>query len=90
MRNRYNSFPVYRHYADRLTWFRVDSPSSVYELKRMGIYFSMTHIEAKLYPERVFINDLIECAGEHIMTATAEEFEQVEQQWEQELVKREL
>jgi hypothetical protein len=74
MDKKYN-FPAYRSYSDGLTWFKLESPTLFTELKLLGKYYSLTRIEADKHPERMFIQDLLNCEFESIKTATENQFE---------------
>jgi hypothetical protein len=78
-------FPLFRKYSDNLTYFRIDSETEFIELKRLGNYYSKTKVLAKIYSDRVYINDLIECNFPGIQKATFETFQFIKIKWENEL-----
>jgi len=54
---------------------RIEGPDSMTEVRVLGGYYNVLHIEARILPERVMIADLLEDATGALDTATAEEFE---------------
>jgi len=78
-------FPAFRKYTDGNTWFKLESPTQFTELKSMGKFFSISVIHTDKFPERMFLNDLLECTFETIKPATEEEFEAILRVWQYEL-----
>ncbi len=54
-------FPIYRKYKGIDVWFKIESTKQFFEYKRLGQKLITTKIEAKIYPEVQFINDMISC-----------------------------
>lgn len=79
-------FPVFRKYSDNLTYFRIDSETEFTELKRLGNYFSKTANTAKIYTDKVYIKDLIDCNFPGIQKATFETYQYIKLKWEKELI----
>ena len=52
-------YPQYRKYKNGLSYFKILSPVLAQEIKIIGTKRSIFTIEAKQYPERVFVNDLL-------------------------------
>jgi hypothetical protein len=52
-------YPQYRKYKNGLSYFKILSPMLAQEIKLIGSKRLFFTIEAKQYPERVFINDLL-------------------------------
>jgi hypothetical protein len=52
-------YPQYRKYKNGLSYFKISSPILVEEIKVVGNKQLTYTIEAKQYPEKVFINDLL-------------------------------
>src|SRR5690606_24211854 len=71
-------FPVFRKYPDQKTFFKIESNNHLVELKIIGKSFLVTRIEAKILPERILIQDLIEAKENGYLKIEEEEFEQ---QW---------
>ncbi|MFK8038022.1 MAG: hypothetical protein AB8B74_07020 [Crocinitomicaceae bacterium] len=54
-------FPIYRKYKGIEVWFKIDSITQFTEIKKMGSQWLKTTITASIYPEKQFINDMINC-----------------------------
>lgn len=52
-------YPQYRRYKNSLSYFKILSPVLFEEIKMVGNKRFIHLIEAKQYPERVFIYDLL-------------------------------
>jgi hypothetical protein len=52
-------YPQYRRYKNGLSYFKILSPVLCEEIKVVGSKRLICTIEAKQYPEKVFINDLL-------------------------------
>jgi len=52
-------YPQYRRYKNGLSYFKIFSPVLAEEIKVVGSKRFTYTIEAKQYPEKVFINDLL-------------------------------
>ncbi len=79
-------YPQFRKYIDGNTFFKIENPISFYELKRMGKYYSFTFIDCKIYPERMFLNDLINRSFESIEIINEDEFQFHLTTWKRELI----
>lgn len=79
-------YPQFRKYTDGNTFFKIENQNSFYELKRMGKYYSFNFIECKIYPERMFLNDLINQSFESIEIINEEEFQHYLKTWKSELI----
>ena len=79
------SYPIYRKYADGLTYFKITSDSEFQELKRQGKYYSLSNFRCKIHPDRVFMNDLIACSDGFIIMSNESEFLQTLKTWSQDL-----
>ncbi len=53
------NYPQYRKYKNGLSYFKILSPVLCEEIKVVGSQRLVYTIEAKQYPEKVFINDLL-------------------------------
>ena len=67
-------YPQYRKYKNGLSYFKILSPTQAQEIKIIGTKRSLFIIEAKQYPERVFINDLLFNYTDFAIQVTEEEF----------------
>ena len=52
-------YPQYRRYKNGLSYFKILSPVLCEEVKVVGSKRFMYTIDAKQYPEKVFINELL-------------------------------
>jgi hypothetical protein len=52
-------YPQYRKYKNGLSYFKISSPVLAEEIKIVGSKRFVYIIEAKQYPEKVFIHDLL-------------------------------
>ena len=69
------TFPVYRKYKNNTSYFRIESNERFIEIMRIGEKNYVMEIEAKQYPERLRIKDMIECKDGHWEEIKASEFE---------------
>lgn len=69
-------FPQYRKYPNNKSYFKVLSPHSFEEIQVLGKYkFRMT-FEAKIHPDRMLIQDMLE-AKENWLVISAEEYDSI-------------
>ena len=54
-------FPIYRKYNGIDVWFKILSPTHFIEYKKMGSKLIKHEVIAKIFPEKQFIQDLINC-----------------------------
>ncbi|MBD3635950.1 MAG: hypothetical protein HUJ25_01300 [Crocinitomicaceae bacterium] len=54
-------YPQYRKYTGIDTWFRIESEKKFTEIKRIGENYLSVTILAVQYPEKVLINDMLNC-----------------------------
>ncbi len=52
-------FPLFRKYANEKSYFRIENPTLLLELKLVGQVWMKYSIKATQYPEIVMIRDLI-------------------------------
>jgi len=52
-------FPVYRKYKNNKSYFKIIQPNLFEEIQVIGSKKIIKQIEAKLYPERLFVQDLV-------------------------------
>jgi hypothetical protein len=55
------NYPVYRKYNGLDTWFKIVSDTEFFELKRIGKQVLQSHILAEKFPEKQFIQDMLQC-----------------------------
>ncbi|MBA3682406.1 MAG: hypothetical protein H0W73_14780 [Bacteroidetes bacterium] len=53
------NFPVYRKYKNDKSYFKIIQPDLFEEIQFIGSKKIVKQTEAKLYPEKMFIHDLI-------------------------------
>jgi len=54
-------FPIYRKYKGIDVWFKIKNESEFEEIKKIGSRTVVTTIIAKIFPEKQFIRDMLEC-----------------------------
>ena len=69
------NFPVYKKYTNKLSFFKVTSPDSFEEIKITGNYYSIITIQAKILPERNFIEDLLKNEQGNWVEISAKEYD---------------
>lgn len=69
--------PVYRKYDNNQRFYKVLDDSNFHEIQVVGKRFQQYRITAASYPERLFINDLIDCRFEGITQITEDEFQNI-------------
>ena len=78
------NFPVYRKYSNNKNYFKIISFKEFYEILFIGKKIILKKFEAKIYPDKLFIVDLINCNSQ-IIEIFKEEFTQIESQISTEL-----
>jgi len=68
------SFPIYRKYSTGSAFFEVLSKVEFRELKIVGAHYELHHIRAKILPERVYIEDLINNPTGNYVDSSRDEF----------------
>jgi hypothetical protein len=71
-------FPIYRKYGNNKSFFKILDNDHFIELKLTGLLVEKHLFEAKILPDRNFIQDMISMHNGHWEEATAEEFEALE------------
>jgi hypothetical protein len=74
-------FPQYRKYPNNKSYFKVLSPSTFEEIQVMGKHKFLTRFEAKIHPDRLLIDDMLQGKG-HWVTIPGEEYESLRAQLE--------
>ncbi|HMN04813.1 MAG TPA: hypothetical protein PKD45_03730 [Flavobacteriales bacterium] len=70
-------FPLYRRSINGLNWYRIDSPTAVTEVQRVGSRHVVHRLEAIAYPEQVRVLSLIDMHDGHVEECPAEEVEEL-------------
>lgn len=68
------NFPQYRKLNNGKNYYKITSPSEMLEIGTMGNYYWEVNISAKILPERLMIEDILNGMGETYLTITGEEF----------------
>lgn len=68
-------FPIYRKYKGIDVWFKITSQSTFTEYKKLGPKIMENAIEAKIFPEKQFIQDMINCYENRWESTTPKELE---------------
>lgn len=69
-------FPIYRKYNGIDVWFKITSPTKFIEYKKMGSRYLSDEVEAKIFPEKQFIRDMIDCYESRWIVVTNSQLEQ--------------
>ena len=72
-------FPVYRKYTNNKNYFKIINNNEFIEVSVIGKQVIIKKIEAKIYPDRLFILDLINCI-QPILKISEKEFLSIENQ----------
>jgi hypothetical protein len=70
-------FPVYRKYKNNKTYFKIIHPRLFEEIQLIGSKKVIKQTEAKLYPEVLFVNDLLLNYGEMAVEISKDEYDLV-------------
>ena len=71
------NFPVYRCYKNRKTYFKIIHPRLFEEIQLIGSKKIIKQTEAKLYPENLFVRDLILNYAERAEAIDASEYTKI-------------
>lgn len=66
-------YPIYRKYNGIDVWFKIESETQFVEYKKMGERLIMDTIIAKIFPEKQFIQDMINLYEERWIETTEAE-----------------
>jgi hypothetical protein len=69
-------FPQYRKYVGVDTWYKIVSTELFIELKKVGKHVLIEEVVAHQYPEKLRIQDMLDCKDNHWKSVTEEEFVQ--------------
>lgn len=72
-----SEFPQYRKYKNESSWFRIRDAEHFEEIKRIGDHYYYFRFDAKILPDRNFIQDLLYHYHESCLVPEAEEFERL-------------
>lgn len=68
-------FPVYRKYAHNRTFFKINTEKDFEEINIIGNSYLLRRFEVKIFPDRVFIQDMIENKLNYWVVSSREEYE---------------
>ncbi|MEM9022172.1 MAG: hypothetical protein AAGB22_00425 [Bacteroidota bacterium] len=71
------AFPIYRKYTNNKSYFKIHSPEAFDELQLLGKRCTVHHFEAKIHPDRMYIQDMIANTQGNWEAITAAEYEAV-------------
>lgn len=71
------NFPVYRKYPNNKSFFKIVDADRFQEIKITGKLVELHHFEAKILPDRNFIQDMIAMDNAFWVQSSAEEFDDV-------------
>lgn len=74
------TFPQYRKLSNGLSYYKISSETHLLELQRIGSRWMQYEIMAKILPERILIQDILEKEGKRYEDIEAQEFERLLQQ----------
>ncbi len=75
-----NQFPQYRKYKNNLSYFKIISPTQFEEIKIHGKQKTLHKFEAKILPDRNYINDMLHDYQEFWEKISANEYEQIKKE----------
>jgi len=55
------AFPLFRKYPGNRSWFVIQSPTAMTEYQQLGSRVLVYEVEAKILPDRVLIQDAMDC-----------------------------
>ncbi|MDZ4751960.1 MAG: hypothetical protein SGI87_10125 [Flavobacteriales bacterium] len=68
------TFPIYRKSAGGNSFYEILNEISLREIQVIGSKYVWHNLEAKIYPEKLFIKDLIELSGDSFVGISRDEF----------------
>lgn len=68
-------FPLYRHSANGLNWYRLESATEFTEVQKVGSRYVSHRVKAVIYPEKVRVMELIAAEDGHVVACEADAFE---------------
>lgn len=69
------TFPIYRKYPDNKSFFKITSAERFEEVKLTGTRAALHVFEAKIFPDRQFIQDMIDIQGGFWVESSKDEFD---------------
>ena len=75
------NFPVYRKYKNGKSYFKIINPLLFEEIQVIGTKKVTKQTEAKLFPEKNFVNDLLFNFKEMANEISEEEYLKIKSEW---------
>ncbi len=69
------NFPQYRKLSNNLSYYKIDSLSSLIEIQRLGKRWTQYEVSVKILPERLLVQDILENEGGRYETIDENEFQ---------------
>jgi hypothetical protein len=69
------TFPQYRRYSNKGSYFKIQSLELMYEKKQLGSKYLFFEIQAERYYEKLQIQDLLNCTFENIEISDEADYE---------------
>ena len=73
------NFPVFRKYKNGASYFKIINPTLFEEIQKMGSKKIIRQTTAKLYPEKMFIIDLLYNFKEMAYEISQDEYDQMKE-----------
>lgn len=70
-------FPLYRKYSNGQRYYKILNPLTFIEIQRIGSRILKTEHHAEIYPDKLFISDLIGLTQPGIETSSESEFNEL-------------
>lgn len=70
-------FPLYRKYSNGQRYYKILSPVAFIEIQRIGSRILKTEHQADIYPDKLFISDLIRLNQNGIEASNETEFNEL-------------
>ncbi len=78
--NKNTQFPAYRRLSTLDVFYRIDSADAFFEVKKFGSRWMVTLVEAKQYPEKLRIMDMISEEMGFVAVVHSSEIELIERE----------
>ena len=70
-------FPQYRKYKELNTWYKISGINEFSEIKQVGEGYLMVKVEAQIYPEKLRVQDMLNCHEGRWEELSEEEWQKV-------------
>ncbi|UKN02402.1 hypothetical protein K6119_02565 [Paracrocinitomix mangrovi] len=72
------TFPQFRKYKGINTWFKIEAKNQFTEIKKVGNQFQIHEVIAEQYPEKLMIQDMLNCYEDRWEEISEEEYLAIE------------